>query len=53
MSDWFHIDDHWQPQGPLSGQALCEQFRAGQVTADTLVWREGLQDWQPLLCLMA
>jgi hypothetical protein len=36
------------PVGPLTRKALTERVQNGDVTADTLLWREGLDDWSPL-----
>lgn len=47
MSEWFHAEGNRQ-QGPLPAERLVELFRSNQVTLDTLVWRDGLPQWQPL-----
>lgn len=47
MSEWFHAEGNRQ-QGPLGAEQLIELFRSNQVTLDTLVWRDGLPQWQPL-----
>jgi predicted Zn finger-like uncharacterized protein len=36
------------PVGPLSRKDLGSRVAAGDVTGETLVWREGLDDWRPL-----
>jgi predicted Zn finger-like uncharacterized protein len=36
------------PVGPLTRKELLAKVQSGDVTADTLVWREGLDDWRPL-----
>lgn len=36
------------PVGPLTRKELAGRVQSGDVTADTLVWREGLDDWRPL-----
>ena len=33
--------------GPVLPARLAELVRAGTVTADTLVWRQGMSQWQP------
>ncbi len=48
MQNWFHADAHNQQQGPVDAAALAAAFRDGRITADTLVWREGLAGWVPL-----
>ncbi|WP_313251049.1 GYF domain-containing protein [Stenotrophomonas indicatrix] len=47
MSEWFHAEGNRQ-QGPLPSEQLIELFRSNQITLDTLVWRDGLPQWQPL-----
>lgn len=39
----FYYADQSQQKGP----ATLEQLRAAGVTSQTLVWREGMADWQP------
>lgn len=36
------------PVGPLTRKELVAKVQAGDVSPDTLVWREGLDDWRPL-----
>lgn len=36
------------PVGPLTRKELLAKVQSGDVSADTLVWREGLDDWRPL-----
>uniref|UniRef100_UPI00117DDFCB DUF4339 domain-containing protein n=1 Tax=Stenotrophomonas maltophilia TaxID=40324 RepID=UPI00117DDFCB len=47
MSEWFHAEGNRQ-QGPLPAEQLVELFRNNQISLDTLVWRDGLPQWQPL-----
>jgi hypothetical protein len=44
--DW-HYSAGGQPAGPVSDNQLQGLLREGKVTAETMVWREGLADWQP------
>jgi len=48
MTQWYYADRHHQRQGPVAADALRDLFRRGAVTADTLVWREGLAQWVAL-----
>ncbi|MFT3761538.1 MAG: pilin [Pseudoxanthomonas sp.] len=48
MSDWYYADDSRQRRGPLPADALAELFRSQRIAADTLVWRAGMAQWQPL-----
>ena len=48
MESWYYADAHRQRQGPLTSEALVQRFQQGELRLDTLVWREGLSQWQPL-----
>lgn len=48
MSNWYYADAERQRQGPLAAAELAQRFHQGRLRLDTLVWREGLADWQPL-----
>jgi len=44
--NWFYVDTG-QQAGPVPDEQLDELVRNGKVRGDTLVWREGLANWQP------
>lgn len=48
METWYYADAERQRQGPLSADELAQRFHQGRLRLDTLVWREGLAEWQPL-----
>lgn len=48
MSDWYYAAGGDQRHGPISTDDLVARFRSGQISLDTLVWREGQSQWQPL-----
>ena len=48
MSNWYYADAERQRQGPLGAEELALRFHQGKLRLDTLVWRDGLADWQPL-----
>lgn len=48
MSNWYYADAEQQRQGPLPAEELTRRFHQGRLRLDTLVWRDGLADWQPL-----
>jgi len=48
MTDWYFADAARQRHGPVSAEALIERYRQGLLPLDSLVWREGLDDWRPL-----
>ena len=48
MSNWYYADAERQRQGPLTADELAQRCHPGRLRLDTLVWRDGLADWQPL-----
>ena len=48
MQNWYYADAERQRQGPLSAEELAQRFHQGQLRLDTLVWRDGMAEWQPL-----
>ena len=48
MEIWYYVDYARNRHGPVDADAVAAAFRDGQVTDDSLVWREGLPQWAPL-----
>lgn len=48
MSVWYYAGTDRQQQGPLPSEDLARLFHQGSIRLDTLVWREGQAEWQPL-----
>ena len=44
--NWYYVDGGRQA-GPVDDAGLYALLAAGKITNETLVWREGLTDWQP------
>ncbi|WP_164879994.1 DUF805 domain-containing protein [Paenirhodobacter ferrireducens] len=44
--DWHYA---WQGEshGPVSAETMADLIRAGRLRADTLVWSEGMTNWDP------
>lgn len=42
----WHYVEQGQQTGPVSDEQLAELDRTGKINAATLVWREGMADWQ-------
>ncbi|WP_369936125.1 GYF domain-containing protein [Xanthomonas tesorieronis] len=51
QSAWYYADAARQRHGPLSTQALRDMVRDGQLERSTLLWRDGMPEWQPLHAL--
>ncbi len=45
---WFYSDSQRQQQGPVADSYLFNAYQRGEVTLNTLVWREGMAQWAPL-----
>jgi uncharacterized RDD family membrane protein YckC len=48
MTQWYYADASGQRHGPFSVEELESHVQHARLGATTLVWREGLPDWQPL-----
>lgn len=48
MTNWHYHDPAQGRVGPIDADTLRSDFRAGKIGRDTLVWREGLREWQTL-----
>jgi hypothetical protein len=44
---WFYATKDKTQAGPVDDAALDELYRSGAVTGDTLIWKEGMAEWQP------
>jgi len=44
--NWYYVDAG-QQAGPVDDAQLEELARSGKILNDTLVWREGMDNWQP------
>lgn len=45
--NWFYSEGNRQA-GPVSDSQLEELLRSGKINSNTLIWRDGMTDWQPL-----
>ncbi|MFC0153784.1 pilin [Xanthomonas dyei] len=48
MSSWYYAEGNRQRRGPVTETVLLGLYRDRQIALDTLVWREGLDQWVPL-----
>lgn len=48
MTNWYYATANGQQHGPLPAEQLRALVAAGTISPQTLVWREGQQQWQPL-----
>lgn len=47
MTAWYYTDYQRNRLGPVQADDLRQLHEAGQLAADTLVWREGWAQWKP------
>jgi hypothetical protein len=47
MSDQWFIHSNGEQMGPYTGEQLVQYAQQGSVTAETLVWAEGMPEWAP------
>ncbi|MGJ4729126.1 RDD family protein [Luteimonas sp. SDU101] len=48
MSNWYYADADHARQGPVDAASLVRLRLQGRLGWDTLVWRDGMADWQPM-----
>lgn len=48
MTDWYYAAKGAGQAGPVSAERLAELLQAGDIGGDSLVWRDGLDNWLPL-----
>lgn len=53
QTQWYYGDEQGRQLGPLSREDFLRAIERDRLPPDTLVWRDGLAQWQPLASLMA
>ncbi len=48
MANWYY-GENGQQQGPFDDVAIRQAISEGKLTPYTMVWREGMPGWMPLL----
>ena len=48
VSQWFYAEGNRERRGPISNEDIVQLFQSRRIDEDTLVWREGADDWRPL-----
>jgi len=48
QAEVFHIYHHGEQRGPYSVRQVNHLYRCGYVCDETLYWREGMEQWQPI-----
>jgi hypothetical protein len=47
MNQWYY-GEHGQQFGPVSDPEMRTMIAAGRISAQTVVWRDGMPAWRPL-----
>lgn len=47
MTDWYYSDSDRNRHGPVRAEDLEQLHSHGQLSPETLVWREGMETWRP------
>lgn len=47
MSNQWFVHSNGQQMGPYTGEQLVEYAQQGSITAETMVWAEGMPEWAP------
>jgi uncharacterized RDD family membrane protein YckC len=47
MTEWYYRSAQGQQHGPVATEMLLSLHRNGLLSAEVLVWREGMADWTP------
>jgi hypothetical protein len=45
---WYYSDSQQQRQGPVAALQLRQLFEHGHLSLSSVIWREGMEQWQPL-----
>ncbi len=48
QGQWFYVNKNQQRIGPVSATLLVDALRTGQISMNSLVWREGMGAWEAL-----
>lgn len=48
MTEWYYADRQGQQRGPVQAHELLALRAAGQIAMETLVWRDGMANWQTM-----
>lgn len=51
--DGWHVVIGREQTGPMGAAEIRERFAAGEINADSYIWREGFADWQRLAAVPA
>lgn len=47
MSDQWFVHSNGEQMGPYTGEQLVQYAQEGSITAETMVWADGMAEWAP------
>lgn len=47
-TDWFYVDRNKKVQGPISASALKELWKKEELSLETWIWHESIEDWKTI-----
>jgi len=53
MTQWYYANTKNERQGPVESGTIRDKLGRGELNQDTLVWRDGMAQWQPLSSVQA
>jgi len=53
MAQWYYSDKNNERQGPVETRVIRDKLAEGELNQDTLLWREGMAQWQMLASVQA
>jgi len=48
MTQWYYANSKNETQGPVEARIIREKLASGELKPTSLLWREGMAEWQPL-----
>jgi hypothetical protein len=48
FQNWFFVDQKQERQGPVPFRRLFTAWRDQLISSDSLVWTEGMAEWEPI-----
>src|SRR5438105_371976 len=45
--NWYYVDAAGQQAGPVDDAGLDALAASGTINSETLIWRDGMANWQP------
>jgi len=53
MTQWYYANKNNERQGPVEAGVIRDKLSRGELNQDTLLWRDGMAQWQPVASVQA